>query len=102
MWIHRFVICEEIPRTFYLPIFVWARLEGVPAATGTPKLVKWVVAVFVLGPAMTKLVQSNRNWQMFSFSLHILASHLPVSWGASGGLRGHSINMWTRSAESIA
>ena len=97
MWIHRFVICEEISRTFYLPIFVWARLEGVPAATGTPKLVKCVVAVFVLGPAIMKLVQSNRNWQIFSFSLHIFASHLPISWLASGGLRGQSINMWTRS-----
>ena len=95
--IRRFEICENISRTFYLPIFVWARLEGVPAATGTPKLVKCVVAVFVLGPAITKLVQSNRNWQIFSFNLHILASHLPVSWLASGGLRGHSINMWTRS-----
>ena len=81
-------------RTLHLPIFVWARLEGVPAATGTPKLVKWVVAVSVLGPAMTKLVQSNRNWQIFSFSLQILVSHLPVSWGASGGLRGHSIYMY--------
>ena len=79
---------------FYLPIFVWARLEGVPAATGTPKLVKWVVAVSVLGPAITKLVQSNRNWQMFSFSLQILVSHLPVSWGASVGLKGHSIYMY--------
>ena len=80
-----------------LPIFVWARLEGVPAATGTPKLVKCVVAVFVLGPAIMKLVQSNRNWQMFSFNLHIFASHVPVSWLASGGLRGQLINMWTRS-----
>ena len=93
-WLCRFGSRENISRTFYLPIFVWARLEGVPAATGTPKLVKWVVAVSVLEPAITKLVQSNGNWQMFSFSLQILVSHLPVSWGASVGLREHSIYMY--------
>ena len=66
-------------------MLVWALLGEVPAGTGTPLLVKCVVVVAVLGPAITKLVQSNRNWQILSFSLQIFESHLPVSRLAPSG-----------------